>query len=94
MSFHSIRRLIGKYMVIKRLLPLFEQHAPQEIASALRGHFEALSSQMSDGVRQKDDEWVRRGIRPEDPPADQERALLDDIEAQGLRTSATNYTLD
>ena len=70
----------GKYMVVKRLLPLFEQYAPKEITAAMRGQFEALNSLVSDGVRQGEDEWVKKGISPERSLADQEQALLDQIE--------------
>jgi hypothetical protein len=77
---HSTAGVAGKYMVLRRLLPLFEQYAPREIAAAVRGHFEALNSQVSDGLRQGEDEWVGRGVRPESPPAERERSLLEDIE--------------
>jgi hypothetical protein len=72
--------IAGKYMVVKRLMPLFEQYAPQEITAAMRGQFEALSSLVSDGMRQGEDEWVQKGISPEKPLADQERSLLDQID--------------
>lgn len=77
---HTTTGVAGKYMAIKRLLPLFEQYAPQEIAAAVRGHFEALNSQVSDTLRQSDDEWVRKGIRTESSAAAQEGSLLGDIE--------------
>ncbi|HLM55938.1 MAG TPA: hypothetical protein VK422_07375 [Pyrinomonadaceae bacterium] len=79
----STAGVAGKYMVLKRLLPLFEQNAPQEIAAAVRGHFEALSVGVDDGVRQGEDEWVRKGISPESLPAEQERPLLDAVERAG-----------
>jgi hypothetical protein len=72
--------IAGKYMVVKRLMPLFEQYAPQEITAAMRGQFEALNSLVSDGVRQGENEWVQKGISPEKSLADQEQPLLDDIE--------------
>jgi hypothetical protein len=67
-------------MVVKRLMPLFEQYAPQEITAAMRGQFEALSSLVSDGMRQGEDEWVQKGISPEKPLAHQEQSLLDQID--------------
>jgi hypothetical protein len=74
--------LAGKYMVLKRLLPLFERHAPKEIADAMRGQFESLNTQMSEGVRQNDDEWLSKGIAPEkQTPAEQEQSLLAQIES-------------
>jgi hypothetical protein len=69
-------------MVLKRLLPLFERHAPKEIADAMRGQFESLNTQMSEGVRQNDDEWLRNGISTEkQTPAEQEQSLLARIES-------------
>jgi hypothetical protein len=79
----STAGVAGKYMVLKRLLPLFEQHAPREIAAAARAHFEALSASVGDGVRQGDDEWVRKGISPESAPAEQEHPLLEEVERAG-----------
>ena len=76
----STAGIAGKYMVVKRLMPLFEQYAPQEITEAMRGQFEALSSLVSDGVRQGENEWVQKGISPEKPLAAQEQSLLDQIE--------------
>jgi hypothetical protein len=67
-------------MALKRLIPLFEQYAPQEIAAAVRGHFEALNSQVGDDMRQNDDEWVRKGIKPEPAAGAREGSLLGDIE--------------
>ena len=71
----------GKYMVIKRLMPLFEQYAPKEITEAMRGQFEALNPLVSDDVRQNENAWLRKGITPEEMlVADQEQSLLDQIE--------------
>jgi hypothetical protein len=44
------------------------------------GLLEALNSLVNDGVRQKEDEWVQKGIAPEKPLADQEQPLLDQID--------------
>jgi hypothetical protein len=76
----STAGIAGKYMVVKRLMPLFEQYAPKEITEAMRGRFEALNSLVSDGVRQGENEWVQKGISPEKPLAAQEQSLLDQIE--------------
>ena len=75
--------LAGKYMVVRRLLPLFEQHPPKEIAAAVRGQSELLGSLVGDDVRQSDSEWLQKGIVPEKPLADQGRPLLDQIERAG-----------
>ena len=72
--------IAGKYMVVKRLMPLFEQYAPKQITEAMRGQFEALNSLVSDGVRQGENEWVQKGISPEKELADQEQPLLDQID--------------
>lgn len=70
----------GKYMVIKRLLPFFEQSAPAEMVESLRGHLNALNAIVSDETRKRDDEWVNRGIRPEKPAEEREQSLLDRID--------------
>jgi len=72
--------IAGKYMVVKRLMPLFEQYAPREITEALRGQFEALNSLVTDGVRQGESEWTQKGISPEKSLADQEHSLFDQID--------------
>jgi hypothetical protein len=76
----STTGVIGKYMALKRLMPLFQQYAPQDIAEAMQGQFEALNALMTDDVRQNDNEWVRKGISPEKTFADQEHSLMDDID--------------
>lgn len=71
----------GDYLVIKRLLPLFEQYAPPEMTTALRAQLEALSSLASESTRQRDDDdWVRKGIRPDKFDQDWEQSLLDRLD--------------
>jgi len=70
----------GQYMVVKRLLPLFEQYAPRELAASMRVQFEALNSLVSDSVRHGQTESVEKGITPEEPFAAQESSLLDKVE--------------
>lgn len=70
----------GRYLVLKRLLPPFEQFASAGMAEAVRGELTALSASMTDSVRQRDDELVRKGLQPEKPAVDREQALLDRIE--------------
>jgi len=53
--------LMGKYMVIKRLLPLFEQYAP-DTAVALRSQLTALAKQGSNIVVDDDDFLLTQGI--------------------------------
>lgn len=49
--------LIGKYMVIKRLLPLFEQYTP-DTAVALRSLLTALAKQGSNSIVDDDDDFL------------------------------------
>jgi hypothetical protein len=70
----------GKYMVIKRLLPLFEQYAPKEITETMRSQMEALGSGISEEARQRDDDSLREGIRPPQSGEDREKALQDRLD--------------
>ena len=72
--------LDGKYLIIKRILPFFEQSAPPAMVESLRGHMSALNTVISDGARRHDDDTLNRGLRPEKPATDREQALLDRIE--------------
>lgn len=76
----STSGVAGKYMALKRLMPLFERYSPAEVSAAMRGQLEALNSLVSDGVRQGEAEWVQKGINPEQSTADSERSLLDEVE--------------
>jgi hypothetical protein len=76
----------GKYLVIKRLLPFFEQSAPAAMVESLRGHLNALNTTVSEETRNGNDEWLGRGVRPEKPAEEKEQALLDRIER--AKTSA------
>jgi hypothetical protein len=49
----STSALDGKYLVIKRLLPFFEQSAPAEMVEALRGHLNALNSLVSENTHEQ-----------------------------------------
>lgn len=81
----------GRYLVIKRLLPFFEQSAAPEMVESLRAHLNALNATVSDETRNRNDEWLGRGIRPEKPAEEKEQALLDRIER--ARTSAERDAL-
>ncbi|MDX6613605.1 MAG: hypothetical protein QOD75_2791 [Blastocatellia bacterium] len=76
----------GKYMVVKRLMPIFDAYAPKEIAAALHNQFEALSSLVSLDLRKSEDESLHKGIGAEKSLADAEQPLLDQIER--ARTSS------
>jgi hypothetical protein len=70
----------GKYMVIKRLMPLFDQFAPRDITEAMHAQMEALSTAVSEEARKRDDDTLREGIRPPQKSEDLEQSLLDQID--------------
>lgn len=71
----------GKFLVIKRLLPLFEQYAPKAITDQLRGEMSVLGQGVEQDVRDMDDEYpLQRGISPDPKAEDVEKALLDRID--------------
>lgn len=70
----------AKYLVIKRLLPLFEQSTSIEMVESLRGHLNSLNVLVSDNARKRDDDWISNGIKPPKPPAEREQELLDRID--------------
>jgi len=72
--------LQGKYLMIKRLLPLFEQYASKDTTDALRAEMDALGTTVPEDMRQRDDDTVREGIRPPLSGEDREKALLDRID--------------
>lgn len=81
----------GKYMVIKRLLPLFEQSAPAEMVESLRAQLNALNAVIPENARNNNEEMIDYGVKPEKPAADRELALLDRIER--AKTSAERDAL-
>ncbi len=72
--------LQGKYLMIKRLLPLFEQYAPKDMTDAMRAEMDALGTTVPEDMRQRDDDTVREGIRPRLTNEDREKTLLDRID--------------
>lgn len=69
--------VVPSYMVLKRLMPLFAQHAPREIAEAMRGQLEALHAQVNEAVRRSQDEGLQKGLTPaEQLRGEQEQSLL------------------
>ena len=87
----STSGLDGKYLVIKRLMPFFEQSAAPELVESLRGHLNALNAVVSDSARRRDDEWLSRGVKPDKPVADREQSLLERIDR--AKTSAERDSL-
>jgi hypothetical protein len=67
----------GKYLMLKRLMPLFEQYAPREMTEAVRTQMEALTNLVSEDARQRDDNTLREGIRPPVNNEEREKRLLD-----------------
>ncbi len=65
----------GWYMVIARLLPLFEQHAP-EMSSPLRAKLASLVPDTAEGVRNPNNRALTSGLVPE--PPDQDPGRLQD----------------
>jgi hypothetical protein len=76
----------GKYLVIKRLLPLFEQYSTSEATAALRAQMQALAAAVPEGARDRDDSSLREGIRPPQTSEEREQALQDRIDR--AKTSA------
>ena len=81
----------GKFLVIRRVLPFFEQYAPAQMVESLHAHLNALNAVASEAARKRDDESISRGVKPDKPTADREQALLDRIER--AKTSAERDSL-
>jgi hypothetical protein len=70
---------VGKYMVIKRLLPLFEQYAAEQ-TQVLKTQMAALAGDVPADERSDDNRAITRGIVPEDTsrnPLDRMQERLD-----------------
>ena len=85
--------VLNKYYVIKRLLPLYEQFAPAEATAGMRAQLEGLSSMVTENQRQRQEEPVRQGIRPQErkPATAPGQDLLDKIDQ--AKTSAERDSL-
>ncbi|HKO99284.1 MAG TPA: hypothetical protein VJU86_19955 [Pyrinomonadaceae bacterium] len=70
----------GRYMVIKRLLPLFEQYAAKGIADQLRNEVASLSQGTNRTESEDAQDAIGRGLGPERSDEDMEKSLLDRIE--------------
>ena len=55
---------VGTYMVIRRLLPLFEEYAPER-ATDLRAQMAAMGADVSEDMRAGENRAVTNGITPE-----------------------------
>ncbi len=71
----------GHYLMIKRLLPLFEQFAPPELTVALKAQLESLTALITKATRDRDDDdWVKTGIRPDKMEDNYEQSLRDQLD--------------
>jgi hypothetical protein len=70
----------GKYLMLKRLMPLFERYASREMVDALNGQMQALAQAVPEDARARDDDTVREGIRPPESSDDRERYLRDRVD--------------
>jgi hypothetical protein len=82
----------GKFLVIKRMMPLFEQYAPKEITEQLRAEMAVLGQGTDRDVAEDDDAYpIQRGITPDRKDEDVEKSLLDRIDR--AKTSAERDAL-
>ncbi len=73
----------GKYMVIKRMMPLFEQYTSKEMADRMRAEMTVLAQGTDLNARASDDDDpypTQRGLVPDKKPEDIEKAMLDRID--------------
>ena len=69
----------GKYLIIKRLLPLFEQHAP-ELAPGLRTQLTALASYVPPNMQQGENRSVTIGIQPDSSESDRYQRMQERLD--------------
>jgi hypothetical protein len=65
---------VGKYMVLKRLMPLYEQYEPEQ-AAILRTHMTALASNLPEPDIAEGNRAIDRGIVPDNPDMDAMKSL-------------------
>lgn len=70
----------GKYLMLKRLMPLFEQYASRDMTEALNGQMQALAQAVPEEARSRDDDSLREGIRPPQSSEDREKFIRDRID--------------
>lgn len=70
----------GRYLVLKHLLPVFEQYAPASMVEAVRGQLAALSTTVSESARQRGDDRARPSVLTETRARDQEKLLLERVD--------------
>jgi hypothetical protein len=73
--------LQGKYLVIRRLMPLFQQYASKEIADQLRNEMQVLAQGVEEDVRTLDEDNPIQPVNtPDRNPEDVEKSLLGRID--------------
>jgi hypothetical protein len=70
----------GKYLVMTRLLPLFEQHASEQTTTLLKAQLTALASEVPEQYKSGSDRATTRGIVPDESSGDSIQSILDRIE--------------
>lgn len=84
---HSTSGRTGKYLVIKRLLPVYDQFAP-DLANSLRTQMTALASYVPPDFQRGENAAVSRGIVPDDTesePAERMQERLDQAKTSDQR---------
>lgn len=76
----STSGLQGKYLVIRRLMPLFEQYASKETVDQLKSELAVLAQGTDRDTQNEDDDGLQRGLVPERSSGDIEKSLLDRID--------------
>lgn len=72
----------GKYLIIKRLLPIFEQYAP-DLAPGLRTQMTALASYVPNAFQQGENRAVTIGIQPESSDGDPLQRMQERLDHAG-----------
>ena len=78
----------GKYMVLKRLMPLYEQYEPEQ-AALLRTHMTALESGLPEPDIAQGNRAIDRGIVPDDPDKDALKTMQNRLDRLRPRKSVT-----
>jgi tetratricopeptide (TPR) repeat protein len=79
---HSTSGQSGKYLIIKRLLPLFEQYSA-DLAPGLRTQMTALASYVPPGLQQGENRAVNTGIMPESSDGDPYQRMQERLDHAG-----------
>jgi len=92
---HSTAGHDGHYLVIKRLMPLFQQYAPPELTAALKAQLENLASLTAKATRDRDDDdWVKTGIRPTNMDETYEQSMRDRLDHAKTSTERDSLNID